>query len=229
MAITLGNNSSSGNNDNVDTTYLWEHTTHADTDCLVVVTSAFDTAVGDRDTTGVTFNGVAFTNITAQDDAAADLNTEIWQLTETAYGSDLGGVTANIEVTQGGKCTDACGHAIDLISVDQADPVQDSNTGTGSNSNPTVTVAGAVSGSMTIGCTTISEADSTQLSVSAGIEVGETDMGADTSSAAYRADSGTLTWTHTPADQDWGVVAANFNERRIPRYGFILYQCPAIV
>ena len=229
MAITLGNSSSSGNFNNVNTTYTWQHTTHADTDCLTVVTSAMDAVQGDRDTTAVSFNGVGFTNITAQDDGTSQTNTEIWRLTEETYGSNLGGVTANIQVTQGGKCTDACAHALDLINVDQAVPVQDSNQGTGSNSDPTVTVAGAVSGSMTVGCTTISEADPGQLSVSAGTQFGETDMGSDTSSAAYRADNGTLTWAHTTDDEDWGVVAANFNEARQPRYGFILYQYPAIV
>ncbi len=57
-------------------------------------------------------------------------------------------------------------------------------------------------------------------------------MGSNTSSAAYRADSGTLTWAHTTDDEDWCVAAANFNEveeARVPRYGFILYQSPAIV
>ena len=211
MAITIGNASSSGNINNVNTTYSWQHITHADTDCLVVCVSGNDGTAGDRDITGVTYNAVALTNAEAVNDGTSQQG-EVWYITETAYGANLGGVTANVVVTHGGKCTDGCGHAIDLIGVDQAAPEQDSNTATGANSDPTVTVAGAVAGSMTVGVCTITEADPSQLSVGAGTEFGETDMGGNISSAAYRSGNGTLTWAHTTDDEAWCVAAADFSE-----------------
>jgi len=232
MAITIGNTSSSGNNNNVNTTYKWEHTTHADTDCLVVDATGFDSVAGDADVTGVTFNAVAMTEAEQYYDGGIDYNVGIWYLTETAYGANLGGVTADIEVTHGGKCASACGDAVDLIGVDQTDPLQDTQSETdAATATPSITVAGAIAGSMTVGGLGTEEGDPANVSVTAGTEIGETDQGATLAGSAYVGSSGTLTWNVTNAVGNV-LAAANFNEQeevRIPRYGFILYQTPAIV
>jgi len=232
MAITVGNTSASGNNNNVNTTYQWQHITHADTDCLVVVVAGFDSVAGDADITGITYNAVALSNAVQYYDAGIDYNIEVWYLTETAYGANLGAVTANIIVTHGGKCASACGSAVDLISVDQADPLQDTQSETdAATATPSITVAGAIAGSMTVGGLGTEEGDPANVSVTAGTEIDETDQGATLVSSAYVGSSGTLTWDVTNAVGNV-MAAANFNEQqetRIPRYGFILYQTPAIV
>lgn len=213
MAITIGNTSSSGNFNNVNTTYQWSHTTHADTDCLVVAVAGYDNAAGDADVTGITFNGTALTNEVQYYDAAYDYNIEVWYLTETTYGADLGGVNANIVVTHGGKCSSACGFAVDLISVDQADPTQANNSETdAAAASGSITVAGAVAGSMTVGGMGCNEGDPAQTSVTAGTQIGETDQGGTVAGAAYRSGNGTLTWTDAAGAVDWVMAAVDFNE-----------------
>jgi len=162
--------------------------------------------------TGVSFNGVALTREVYDSSTTNYYHVDGWYLTETTYGSNLGGVTANVQVTHGGKCSGSGAVAVDLISVDQSDPVQGSQwTYTSSNPVQSVTVSGAVSGSMTVGVLCCGEGDTSNVSVTAGTELGEWGFGPSAGSSAYRADSGTLTWYITNSESG-DTLAINFNE-----------------
>lgn len=211
MAITTGNTSESGLNNNVNTSFDWAHTCAAGSDCLVVLVTGLDATEGDLDVSGVTYDGNPLTYGAGSADSTSGTNAEIWYLVNPTTGSSL-----DIEVTFAGKVSSGAGFAIDLDGVDTSDPVQDTNRVTGANSDPTITVSGAVSGSMTVGGLGINESDPAEISVSAGTEIGETDLGTALGSSAYRADSGVLTWDHVSEDWSWVVAAVNFNAAAAP-------------
>jgi hypothetical protein len=143
-------------------------------------------------------------------------NAELWYLVSPTTESSL-----SIEVTFAGKTTNATGFALSLLGTSTGAPLQDVVVATGSNSDPTGTVAGAVTGSMTIGMAIITEATPANLSVSVGTELEEIDLGGETSSIAYIADTGTLTWAHTTDDENWVVAIANYSEPLTATAGFL--------
>jgi len=211
MAITLGNTTSSGTQINANTSFSFSHTTHADTDLLNITIVAQDTVTSDRNVTGVTFNGVAATEVVAIETGSTNMTVEIWRLTETSYGTNLGGVTANVQVTFAGKTSTSVAWSTDLIGVNQTTPVQNSNTAYGTSSTPSVTVSGAVAGSMTIGGLGTAQGDSTLVSVTTGTQLAEEDAGPVVFAAAYNSGNGTLAWYITSSFQ-WHIAAANYNE-----------------
>jgi len=171
---------------------------------------AQDTVQGDRDVTGISYNGQALTEDAVIVTGATNMTATLWFITEASYGADLGGVTANVSVTHGGKTSSSWAVAVDLIGVDQSSPKQDNNTAYGTGTGPTVTVAGAISGSMTLAVMANSDGD-TAFSVTAGTEMAKVGFGPTSGGTAYRADSGTVTWLLTYS-ANWHVAATNFNE-----------------
>ena len=140
MAITIGSSTNSGKVSNVNTSFSFNHTCDPGTTVLVVMVGAFDAAVGDMDVTGVSYGGNALTPEVGSADAVAG-NFELWYRPNPTTESELA-----VQVTFNAKTSNASATAVDLIGVDGGDPVQASQRTTGSNSDPSVTVAGAADG-----------------------------------------------------------------------------------
>ena len=156
MAIIVVNSTSSSGNKNAQSTWAWEHTTHADDTILIAVISIFDLTEADRPITGITWDAVNdFTPFDSPNhfyDDNTEHRTEIWYRLNPGAST-----TANIEVTTTGTCTDACGGAIGTSGVDTADPEDLSTTNNGAAGDPTITLGAAAAGSLVVGGLIIAE------------------------------------------------------------------------
>jgi hypothetical protein len=203
MAITLGTPTSSGNQAN-SSSFSFNHTTAANTKCLVVVVTGYDSSATDSVVSGITFNGASYP---LQEIARGRYRSgsgfiAIWYLPNPK----IGGPWA-IAVTMGGACTDVQATAVGLIDATRTAIIYDTandNTVTSSASHALV-VSGVTTGSMGIGGI-VDAADTavTGLSVTAsyGTEISgsEADMGSQVVGCAYRLESGgtcEIRWTRT--------------------------------
>ena len=200
MAISLGTPTNSGNQTN-SSGFSFAHTTEANTKCLVVVITGYDSSGSDSIVDTVVWD-------------SAGVNESLTQIAGGRYrvGSDFQSIyyktnptiqgPKNITVTMIGACTDVQATAIGLIDASATSIVYDSyNTGTGTGSasgivSPAATGSYAVGGGVAVGGTPAS------LSITTGAEISgsEVDMGSQTASCGTAAESGgsaTITWTYS--------------------------------
>jgi hypothetical protein len=195
MAITLGTPTSSGNQAN-SSTFLFSHTTSANTKCLVVVITGYDSSATDSVVNSVTFASVNLSQIAGGRYRVGSAFTSIWYLPSPFI------TTGDVNITMAGTCTDVQATAVGLIDASADSIIYDSfDTGTGTGS-ATGTVSPAKTGSMAIGGGVAVGGAPASLSVSTGTEISgsEADMGSQTASVGYAAESGgtaTIAWTYS--------------------------------
>lgn len=199
MAITLGTPTNSGNQA-TSSGFSFNHTTAANTKCLVVVVTGMDSSATDSVVSGVTFNTTdVLTEIPGGRYRVGNDFVSIWYKTNPQIGGAY-----SVTVTMGGACTDVQATAIGLIDATASSIVYDSyDTGTGTGSASAV-VSPAATGSVAVGGGTALGGTAGSLSVTAGTEISgsEVDMGNQTASCATAAESGgtaTLTWAYASA------------------------------
>lgn len=209
MAITVGNTSSSGDAGSPDTAYSWSHECQADTNLLVVTTRVRDSSIDDADVSGITYDGNPLAEAISVYTALSDLGSEVWYLADPPVGSSL-----TIEVTHGGKCSDASGAAIGLKGVDTNDIVDGTDIEEGLNSiDSTLVVDPAATGSMLVGSMCNNLSSVATLSVTTGTEIDEVDMGNYCGGAGYNPASGgtaTLVWEWVGGENQ-NAAGATFN------------------
>ena len=127
---------------NAGSTQSWNHTCGAAANKLVVTVGVGYGTLGTRTVSGVTYNGVALTNIASQDDGGF-CRGEIWRLNDPPTGSAY-----SIVVTYGGTGPDSAAGA---ISFNGAAAAEGTPAGaTNHTANPSITVADSASGDIVV-------------------------------------------------------------------------------
>jgi hypothetical protein len=209
MAITLGTPTSSGNQTN-SSGFSFNHTTAANTKCLVVVVTGYDSSATDSVINSVTWNSVGMTEIAAGRYRSGSGFISIWW----KMNPQIGGAYS-VTVTAGGTCTDIQATAIGLIESNSALTVvyDKANSGDSSTTSHTVTVSSVTTGAYGVGGI-VDAADSavSGLAVTTGAEISgsEADMGSQVVGCATAAESGgniTITWSKS-SGSSYAQVAA---------------------
>ncbi len=200
MALSVGATQSDSGNQTSASSASITHSTDANTKCIVVVVTGVDSSATDS-----VVNSVAWDT--------AGVNEALTQIAGGRYrvGNDFisiwykslptAGATKNITVTMAGTCTDVQATALNLVDAAALNVIYDSfDTGTGTGS-ATSTVNPAKSGSIAIGGGVADGGTAGSLSVSTGTESSgsEVDMGSQTASVGYVAESGgtaTIVWSY---------------------------------
>jgi hypothetical protein len=195
MAITLGTGYNSGNDAN-STGVTFSATMAANTKCIVVVVTGYDSSATDSVVSSVTFNGDSLSQIAGGRYRVGSDFQDIWYLPLP----DI--ATGNVVVTMAGTCTDLQATAIGLIDSTATLITYDNyDTGTGSGSASAV-VSAAKTGSVAVGGGVAVGGTAGSLSITAGTEISgsEVDMGSQTASCGTASESGgsaTITWTYS--------------------------------
>ena len=196
MAISLGTGYNSGNTTSA-TGVTFSATMAANTKCMVVVVTGYDSSATDSVVNSVVFNTTeSLIQISGGRYRVGSDFQSIWYKVNPSI------TTANVVVTMAGTCTDVQATAIGLIDASASSIVYDSydtGTATGSASgivSPAATGSYAVGGGVAVGGTPAS------LSITTGAEISgsEVDMGSQTASCGTAAESGgsaTITWTYS--------------------------------
>ena len=117
------------------TTRTWSHTASGADRYLLVASCIYTPAT--ETTTGVTFNGVALTQVRANADVAGpELGLSVWELIAP------GAVTADVVITASAS-TDISGAALSFTGANQTNPSTNDNGATGTGVTPSVTVTSA--------------------------------------------------------------------------------------
>lgn len=124
--------------------FSWAHTCTGSNLILVVGVFTYDITAGDREVSGITYNGVALTKINHS------LNTnhrvELWYLINPATGSNT------VAVTMAGVNSKVGAGAISLTGAAQSGQPEATGTATGSSTSPSVDVTTVADNSWVIDC-----------------------------------------------------------------------------
>lgn len=121
----------------------WSHTCTGSDLALNVGGVARDATAGDAVISGITYNGVALTNI---DVAGTTRRSEMWELKNPATGSNT------VTITYTGTCERVGGSAISHTGADQSTQPDASNTNTGNDDTPTVDVTTIADDTIVVDC-----------------------------------------------------------------------------
>jgi hypothetical protein len=196
MAITVGATKSNSGNQASSAAFNFNHTTDANTKCLVVVVTGVDSSATDSVVSQITWNGVNLAEIAGGRFRVGSDFISIWYKSLPA----IAGPTA-CAVTMGGTCTDVQATALNLVDASAGSIVYDSfDTGTGTGS-ATSTVSPAKTNSIAVGGGVADGGTPASLSITTGTEStgSEVDMGSQCASVGYASESGgtaTIVWTY---------------------------------
>jgi hypothetical protein len=196
MAITIGATKSNSGNQTNSSSFSFNHTTDANTKCLVVVVTGVDSSATDSVVSGVTWNTIALQQIAGGRYRVGNDFISIWYKVLPTIEA-----VKSIAVTMGGTCTDVQATALNLIDASAYSIDYDSfDTGTGTGS-ATSAVSPAASGSIAVGGGVADGGTPASLSITTGTEStgSEVDMGSQCASVGYASESGgvaTIVWTY---------------------------------
>jgi hypothetical protein len=184
------------------TSFTFSHVVAAGTDCLVVRIGGWLNA---GQASGVTYGGVAMTNVGRANNATGNDHGEIWRLLAPTSG------TANVVATLSVSVDGHLINATNLSSVDQTTPTGTFASATGSTGNPSVAAAGAT-GDLVL--------DAMGADASTGgtnvVGAGQTSQQSGTRNgefAAFSSEAGaasvTMSWTRS-TNSTWAIGAVAF-------------------
>lgn len=120
MAIAHDADSNASGSDNTAVTSLtWSHTCTGSDLVLLVILTMKDTTDTDRVLTGITYNGVAMTQLVRQDQSTRNDTCELWGLIAPDTGAH--NIVASLS---GGSCSQVSGGAVSLTGCDQTAPFE---------------------------------------------------------------------------------------------------------
>jgi len=210
MSITIGTPVNSGNLANASSR-TQGHTTNANSKCLVVIVTGYDSSATDSAVSSVTFNNISLSFARYYRSGSGFI--AIYYLSKPTVSQ-----TANVVVTMGGTCTDLQVTSVDLVSATASSILFDTyNESTLSTTGHSIVINPAIANSMAIGGIVALVSAITALSVTAGTEISgsEADMGSQCAGCATALASGTtvtITWTKTSAVASYALICTFYEQ-----------------
>src|SRR3990167_10464566 len=210
MAIAF--DATASGNDDTSSTMSWNHTCTGSNLILVVGVSLQDASLADRQVSpdGITYNGVALTQIIEKD--TPNDHSELWYLINPATG------THAVSVTTNGACSGLNGGSVSLTGVDQTNPVDASNSGGGTGTAQSLSLTTVADNAWIVDTVAISGTGTVTMAAHTGRtqrwngldSFSEDPRGAgSTYGPISPAGATTVDWS-TGVSRDWALVAASF-------------------
>lgn len=215
QAVTF--DAASDSTDQTSTTgFTWNHTVGSGTDRILIVgVSSKDTTDADRVVSGVTFNGVAMTNIRTDDNTGDNVTSDAWYMVAPPVG------TYAVAVSFAGTVSNAIAGAVSFTGVDQSNPI-DAQTGGSTSNSSTVSTSIVTTTASTIVMDVFSNSNDSSITPDASQTQRWMDGfpatfgGGASTEAAASAGSVAMDWSGGSSFTDWAHTVIALRDSNAP-------------